>query len=219
MSDIFREVDDEVRQQKLEAFWKKYGNLLIAFAVLLVIGVGAWRFYQHRQQQAAEQNAQRYEDAIDLAKAGKFVEAETVFAELVKDGTKTYKVFARFRNAAEIAKRDEPSAVKLYESLAIDTSVAPLMQGLAKLHAARLLADKISVDDLTARIGQVAVQGNPWRNSARELLGLAKFKAGDLSAASAHFEQIALDPETPAAMRERATLLLAQVRGGLVPVR
>ena len=219
MSDIFREVDDEVRQQRLEALWKKYGNFIIAFAAMLVIAVGAWRFYQHKQQQAAEQSGQRYEDAVDLAKAGKSSEAGTIFAELAKDGTKTYAVLAQFRSAAEIAKHDEKSAVKLYESLASDVSVAPIMQSLAKIRSAILLSDTLSADDLNVRIGQIAVSNNPWRNSARELLGLAKFKAGDLSAASVYFEQVALDPETPAAMRERATLLLSQVRGGLVPVR
>ncbi len=219
MSDIFREVDDEVRQQKLEALWKKYGNLLIACAVLLVVAVGAWRFYQHKQQLAAEQGAEKYEAAIDLAKAGKSIEAEAALMSLTKDGTKMYIVLAQIRNAAEVAKRDTGAAVKLYDALSSDTAVEPVLQSLAKFRAASLLSDSISVDDLSARIGSIAVPGNPWRNSARELLGLAKFKAGDSSAASSYFEQIALDLDTPAAMRERAQLLLTQVRGGQVQIK
>ena len=219
MSDIFREVDDEVRQQKLEALWKKYGNVLIACAVLLVAAVGAWRFYQHKQQLAAEQSAEKYEAAIDLAKTGKSLEAEDAFNILKKDGTKTYTVLAQFRNAAEVSKRDIAAAVKLYDSLASDSAVEPMLQSLARFRAASLLSDSISLDDLNARIGIIAVSGNPWRNSARELLGLAKFKVGDLSAASSYFEQIALDPDTPASMRERAQLLLAQIRGGQVQIK
>ncbi len=219
MPDIFREVDDEVRQQKLEAMWKKYGNLLIVGAAVFVIAVGAWRFYQHKEQQAAEASAEKFEDAISLAKAGKSAEAEAAFASLAKEGTKAYTVLAKFRNAAEVAKQDSMGAVKLYDSLTVDASVEPIMQNLAKLRSALLLADTIPIDELSMRIGLLSAPGNPWRNSARELLGLAKFKAGDLSAASSYFEQIALDSETPSTMRERAQLLLAQIRGGQVQIK
>jgi hypothetical protein len=219
MSDIFREVDDEVRQQKLEAFWKKYGNLLIACIVLLVVAVGAWRFYQHKQEQFAEKTSEKYEAALEFIKAGKSQEAEAAFSSVMSDGTPNYKTLAQLRNAAEISKRDSIAAIKIYDALAADNTVSAILQNLAKLRAASLQADTLSDADLTARIGAIAVDGNPWRNSARELLGLAKFKSGDLSAASSYFEQVALDTETTTTMRERAQLLLAQVRGGQVIVK
>jgi hypothetical protein len=219
MSDIFREVDDEVRQQKLEVLWKKYGNLLIACIVLLVMAVGAWRFYQHKQEQFAEKTSEKYESALEFIKAGKSQEAEAAFSSVMSEGTPNYKTLAQLRNTAEISKRDAASAVKLYDALASDPTIGAILQDLAKLRAASLLSDSISESDLTARIGAIAVDGNPWRNSARELLGLAKFKSGDLSAASSYFEQIALDTETPSTMRERAQLLLAQVRGGQVIIK
>ncbi len=216
MSDIFREVDDEVRQQKLEALWKKYGTLLVTCIVLIVIAVGAWRFYQYKQEQIAEQASEKYEAALELIKANKSQEAELAFAKVISEGTPAYKVLAQLRNASELSKRDAAGAIKLYDGLAADNSIHKMLQDLAKVRAASLLADSISLDELTVRIGAIAVDGNAWRNSARELLGLAKFKSGDLSAASSYFEQIALDPETPTTMRERAQILLAQVRGGQV---
>ena len=45
MADIFSEVDDAVKQEKLEAFWQKYGNTIItAIAIFFIIpaGTSAW---------------------------------------------------------------------------------------------------------------------------------------------------------------------------------
>ena len=46
MSDIFQEVDEEVRRERLMQLWKRYGNFVIAAAVIVVLGVGGWRGYQ-----------------------------------------------------------------------------------------------------------------------------------------------------------------------------
>ena len=45
MADIFQEVDEEVRREQLKKLWERYGNLIIAACVLVVVGVGAWRGY------------------------------------------------------------------------------------------------------------------------------------------------------------------------------
>ena len=46
MSDIFSEVDEEVRREQLRKLWERYGFLLIAACVLLVAGVAGWRGYE-----------------------------------------------------------------------------------------------------------------------------------------------------------------------------
>jgi hypothetical protein len=53
------------------------------------------------------------------------------------------------------------------------------------LRAAYLLVDHGSYSDVSAEVEVLAVPGNPARHSAREALGLAAFKAGDLAKAAA----------------------------------
>ena len=49
MSDIFQEVDEEVRRDKALEFWKKHQNLIIAGAALIVLATGGYRFYENRK--------------------------------------------------------------------------------------------------------------------------------------------------------------------------
>ncbi len=68
-----------------------------------------------RSQEAAEAGAS-FEAAIALADQGKHKEAEEAFAKISVDGTSSYRMLARFREAAELTQRDPKAAVGLYTS-------------------------------------------------------------------------------------------------------
>ncbi len=44
MSDIFGEVDEEVRRERLQQLWDKYSVYIIIVAVLIVAGIGGLFF-------------------------------------------------------------------------------------------------------------------------------------------------------------------------------
>lgn len=229
MTDIFREVDDEVRAQRLAAFWKRYGTLVVSLAVLIVIGVAGWRFYLYRQGVEAAAQSERFQAALQLARdartangqvvQSKAKEAEAAFAAIEKDASGGYVLLSRFRVAAEQAIEDKAAGARAFDAIAEDTSVDPLLRDLARVRAALCLVDTASLDDLKTRIGALAEAGKPWRANAREILGLAAFRAGDLKLASDYFGKIALDSESPEPLRQRAQIMMGLVRGGTVPVR
>ena len=45
MADIFHEVDEEVRRERLKRFWDRYSLLIIGGCILIVAGIAAWRGY------------------------------------------------------------------------------------------------------------------------------------------------------------------------------
>ena len=218
MTDIFREVDEEVRAEKAADIWRRYGSLIVVLVVLLLGGVAGWRYYQHRAETASAESAAKFEAALDLSRAGKNSDARQALLQLAGDGTSGYAGLARFRAASELGVTDRQGAANAFDALAGDAQFDATLQDLAKLRAAGLLIDTVSGDELQKRIGALAQPGRPWRNAARELLGLARHRDGDVKAASGFFEQIALDAEATEQMRQRAQIMLGLVRGGVVPV-
>ena len=88
MSDIFREVDEEVRREQLQKLWDRYQNLVIAALVLIILGVAGWRGYDYWQTKKAMQAGGAFEEAAVLSEGGKHAEAETAFAKVAADGTR-----------------------------------------------------------------------------------------------------------------------------------
>ncbi len=207
MADIFHEVDEEVRRERLNKLWQRYGHYIIAACVLVIVAVGAWRGYEWWETKQAVKAGAAFEQAVILAEAGKHQEAELAFAKLATDGTAGYRLLARLREAAELGRTDRKAAIKAYDEIAADRSVGGVIQDLATLRAGFLLVDSSSYGDMRARLEPLTGPDRAFRHSARELLALSAWKAGDMAAARKWTDMIITDPQTPSSARSRAELL------------
>lgn len=214
MADIFREVDEEVRRDKAVEFWSRYQTQFILLAALIVAAAGGWRYYQNQQRVAAESAGARYEAALQLAREGKSAEADGAFQEIIRQGPAGYGLLARFRGAAEIALTDKPKAVAIYDSLAGDGNLDTLSRDVARLRAAMLRLDEADMAEIRQRLEPLAMTGQTFRHSARELLAYAALKAGDMEAAGKYFDAIVIDSQSPQGIRQRAEALLGLVSAG-----
>ena len=207
MSDIFQEVDEEVRREQLKRLWERYGTLLIASCILVVAGVGAWRGYEWWETKQAAQSGAAFEQAVSLAQAGKHQDAEAAFAKLATDGTAGYRVLARFREAAELAPTDSKAAVNAYDQIAADKNAGQAIQDLAAVRAGFLLVDSAPYSEIRTRLEPLTAADRTFRHSAREILALSAWKSGDLTAARQWIDLIITDPQTPSGTRSRAEVL------------
>ena len=209
MSDIFREIDEELRRDNFAKLWKQYGKYIIAVALVAVVATGAgvaWRQYQ-ASQRAAE--GERASVAIDLMRQGKIKEAGETFASLARNSAPR-AVLARLEEASLAAKAGDAARAEAgYEAIAADASVDNGLRDLATLLAAQ---DGLAASDpkrLIERLGPIASGTGPWRPSALELTALAQLKSGDKAAARATYQRLADDLAAPQGMRARATEMVA----------
>ena len=209
MSELFDEVDEEVRRDQLKKLWDQYSIYIIAVALLVIAGVGGWRGYQYLEAKKAAEAGAAFAKAVELSEQNKHAEAEAAFAELVAKGPSGYRMLARLRAAGEVANRDPIAAAKMFDDIAADRSVGAELQDLAKVRAAGLLLDTASYPTLLQRLEPVAAPGATYRHSARELLALSAWRANDMNAARQWLDLIANDAETPPGMRSRAEALQA----------
>ena len=207
MADIFQEVDEEVRRERLNKLWQRYGHYIIAACLLVVVAVGAWRGYEWWETKKAAGAGAAFEQAVILAEDGKHQEAEAAFAKLATDGTAGYRLLARLREAAELGRTDRKAAIKAYDEIAVDRSVGQVIQDLAALRVSFLLVDGSSYGDMRARLEPLTGPDRAFRHSARELLALSAWKQGDMGAARQWTDMIITDPQTPSGARSRAEVL------------
>ena len=207
MTDIFQEVDEEVRREQVKKLWERYGGYLIAACILVVIGVGAWRGYEWWQAKKAAQSGAAFEQAVTLAESGKHQEAAAAFAKLSADGAGGYRVLARLREAGELATSDRKAAVAAYDAIAADSRAGQVVQDVAAVRAGFLLVDTAPYSEILQRLESAAAPDRPFRHSAREILALSAWKAGDMPATRRWTEIIMGDPQTPPGPRSRAEML------------
>ncbi|WP_417580886.1 tetratricopeptide repeat protein [Pelagibacterium sp.] len=213
MSDdsFLREVEEELRSDKLKAFWRRFAPFIIGGAVLIVLLVAAnevWKWY--RTSTAANASDQYYA-ALDLVESGDVSSAEVAFAELEASGPEGYAILARFQEAALLADQGEiDAALGEYDALAASLDQRRLRE-LAYILGGYLAVDHLDVGAVEQRVGGLTGDDNAMRNSAREALGLAHYRAGNIDEARANFEAMAADPNGGQDIQLRAFIYLEQL--------
>ena len=208
MSDIFREIDEELRRDNLLKLWARYGRYIITAAVVALVvagGIVAWR-----EHQLAERRAQstRYAGALTLARDGKEADAAKVFAAIAEEGG-GYAVLASFEEAALLAKSgDRSAAIADYDRIAA-TDLDPGLRGLALLLSVMQSLPEAGARQTIERLAPLTESGNPWRPTALELTALARLKSGDKSGALDLYKGLADDLAAPPSLRARAAEMAA----------
>ena len=214
VADIFNEIDEDVRRERYEQLWKRYGNYVIGAALLLVLGTAGavgWREYSDRQNKA---QALRFLNAMEQAQKGDEAGARAGFAALADDAGAGYATLARLQEAGLLAKSgDAAGAAKIYEQIAEDSRVDRVFREFATILLAQ---DSIATGDpakLTSMLTPLMGDKGPWRHSATELSALLAQRTGDKAKAKELYTKLADDLSAPQGMRARATEMLAIIGG------
>lgn len=209
MSELFSEIDEDLRREKLKKFWEQYSIVIVAAAILIIAAVGGWRGYQYWQTKQAAEAGSAFEAAVTLSEQGKHAEAEAAFAKIAAGSSKGYAGLARLRAAAEVAFRDPQEAAKLYDAIASNSAVSTSEQDLARIRAGSLLMETAPYDAMRQRLEPATGPDRTYRHSARELLALSAWRNNDAVAARQWLDMMGNDAQTPAGMRSRAEALQA----------
>jgi hypothetical protein len=210
VSDIFQEVDEELRHDKWLQLWKQYQNHIIGLAALIVVATAAVTYWKYYDQQQREAEGLRYSLALDDARAGKPAEAADALNALAGGAHAGRAVVARVEAAALRARAgDQAAAIAAYDAIAKDGSVDQVYRDLATvlwgLHALDTIDPQVVVD----RLAPLTAPGNPWHVTAIEVTAIVHLKAGDRAAAKADYQKIADDLTAPRGARVRATQMVA----------
>lgn len=214
MVDLFNEVSEDLRRERLNRAWRSYGAYVIAVAVLVVVGTAGWRGYDYWQQQQSVAAASKYLDAIKLGDEGSNADAASALLAFSSEAPAGYAVLARFRAASERAAAGETDgALGAWQQLIDDGSLSTDLRDLARLRAAMIAVDVEDYDAVSARLAPLLAEGNAWRAAARELAGLAAVRAARWEEARTHLSDLLDDEATPADVRSRAQILMDLVIG------
>ncbi|ALJ35377.1 hypothetical protein D9623_10410 [Azospirillum brasilense] len=204
MSDIFREVDEDLRRDRMERVFKRYGGIMLAAALAVVAATGgtvAWRNWQQSQKQ---NETTALAAALSQATQGpdKGVEALAAFAGKADPGM---AALAQLNAAALLAREGKTAeAVTVYDTLSNNAGAAAVYRELAALLSVMHQLDSGDPAQLQARLQPLTADANPWRFSAREMSAVLAARAGDKDRARTLFQQLADDSQAPAGVRSRA---------------
>ena len=204
MSDVFREVDEDLRKARLARIWKRFGPYVITVAVLVVAGVAGYKGWESWKLSQAGDASEIYFAAVEKIEDEEFEEAHELLASL-ENGPAGYPIVALMRSATEYGLKDEmEKAVEIYDKLIEDNSIPQLYRELAAIRAAYLLLDGDDMEEVRTRVNPMTDDENPWRHLVWEILAMAEWKAGEGETAVSWMDRITEDETSPRGINSRA---------------
>lgn len=217
MVDIFDEVDEELRAERMREFMKKYGGMIFAACLLVIAAAGGWKAWTWYQERQDLDSATRYLAASARTESAGVAgpnraEAIAAFQGVAANSPEGYRVLARLREASARADSgDLQGASALWDQIAADSFADPLLRDLASLTWAFYHADKDDPAVVAGRLKPLAEPGNPWRSLAQEQLALLEMRQGHTDAARTQLKKLLEDTTAPTGVRSRAGALLDRI--------
>jgi len=214
MADFFDEVRDDLKRERLENLFRKYGPYFAALLLFIVLGTAVISWYNNYAYNSAAETGVEFEQALQAQQENKG-DATILLDEVISDGTDGYKELAALKKAAMLEeKKDFVSAIDVYDKIAADSGANLVFRDLATLRSAVILVEygknpelENKYSSLDVRISSISATDRPWRYSATELSAILALKEGNIEKALEIFNGLAEDDLTPPMMKERVSNL------------
>lgn len=207
-----REVDENLRRDRIRDFFKEKGGWLVAALVLFLAVSGGLIWYQQHREQRAEAEVEQLATIYKDIGVGNTAKLPAELDELSKSGSKGVRATAMFTRAAlAVQQNDQKTAIATYKKLADDNSLPHSYRDAALIRQTALEFDQLQPDQIITRLAPLTKSGNPWFGSAGEMTALALIKQGKDKEAGQLFATLAKDKNVPEAIRNRSI----QISGSL----
>lgn len=213
ITDTFvREVDENLRRDRLRDFFKQNTGWLIGGLVLFLAASGGIIWYQQHREQVAEQHVEQLAQLYKDIGVGNTSKVAPQLDDLSHSESKAVRATALFTRAAfAVEQNDQKLAVATYQTIADDSSLPDAYRNAALIRQTALEFDRLQPQQIIARLQPLTKPGNPWFGSAGEMTALALIKQGKNEEAGQLFAAIAKDKDVPQSIRERSI----QISGSL----
>ncbi|TCM17313.1 hypothetical protein EDF56_106430 [Novosphingobium sp. PhB165] len=209
--DVFlREVDDALRHDQVEGFFKRFGVPLLAAILVGLAAFGGYLFWQHQREKAREANSEAFIQAIDSLKTQNLDGAKDKLKPIADSGSDGSATSAKILLAGiALEQNRKADALKLFDTVANDAKAPQPLRDLAVIRGVGANFDAMKPEDVVAKLKPYAAPGNPWFGAAGELVGMAYIKMNKTDQAGPLFAAIAKDDQVEDGLRSRARQLAA----------
>ena len=206
MADIFDEIDEDLKRDQMQLLWARYGKIVMAAVVAIVLLVALRQGYIAWQTSQAKASASVFQQALENDDVLAALEAQR--GQL----TGGYAMLAQFQIAAEQAASDDfVAAEATYLALASDASLDPLYQQAAKLLSVMVAPQDADVSVLAARLSDLETATGPWQAMALETGAGLELRKDNKDAAMVKYKKLVEMADVPAGMRQRAERMIVML--------
>ena len=206
MSDFIRELEDELKQERLLGFFKAYGKFIAGVIVFVIVVASILTFKESSKIKAEIAASEEFRTNVEL-EASDANAASAIYEKISQDAPSGFAGLAVLKRAGMLANEGKiKEAVEVYDEFANSSKSEIAFREFARFIATYLMVenDLGEVEELNSRFDKLTKDNHPWRYSALELKAIYALKQGDKEQALEIFKNLSKNKLIPLDLRTRA---------------
>lgn len=201
---LFQEINEELKQEKMRNFWKKYGILATVVVIAALTFAVSFESIKAWQNKKAQTWSDAYAYAYNLQIQGKYDESIAVFKDIEQQNGGIYRDIAQMQIAnilLEQAKNDE--ALTVLTALVNNPDANASIQNMAVFKLASYKLDNAPREEVKALLNRLIIDNGSWVNVAKEMKAMLEIREGNLSQALEIYNDILNNNELSDTLKSR----------------
>ena len=202
MSDILRQVDEDLRKDRLLKVWRSYRIYIVGSILIILISLSGYQYYLSSTQSKNEAIVEQYINSINSTDVNTSIEQ---LLELNESDNSFIKGLAKLKRAElYFATEDKGQAIKLLESISIDESLDQIIRDMALYKYLMIQLDTLDKDLYFEIIDSQDLNSSKFKYLFKELKALKYLIEGDRINSLEIFESIISDENSPINLKTRS---------------
>ena len=206
MSDILRQVDEELRQDRLLNLWRRYRIYLICGLILLIGSVIGFQINKSVNQSFYEDEVEKYIGTSDLVDFNETIEKLSKIEnsnELLISGIAQIKIAILLMENGKIQESKE----KLLEIIN-DGKANAILTDLAIYFYLMSSLNDIPMDEINAYLSKNKLENSSFKYLFKETIAIKNLLSGNIKLSKEKFNELVNDENTPRDIVIRAAKFL-----------
>lgn len=214
MDDIFNEIQEDLRQEKILKFWRTYKDRIIGVVTALVVGGLLTTYWFYRKEQNLLSESQKFFHAITLAEKKDYAEALKILADLRENSSSSYRTLAATAqgNILKATEASKDEITRFYKELSSDERIPGAFRHIGTFVYALSKLDASEQDKILEMLSKENIVTNPVQPLIAELIAFLTYKKGDITQAQNLYKDLANLSKAAPGIKDRANIMLALLK-------
>ena len=209
MANIFNEVDEDIRKERYQNLWSKYGKYIIGVLFLIVIIFSLTQYLQSKNISDNKKILDTYFTAIESIEKNQLDLVDQNLKIVYNEKNKTLAAISSIKlSQVYLEDNRKNKALSLLEDIYRNNSLESIYRELALYKYIMIDFENIKVSNIENMIGLIENNNNLFNLYFQEMIGIKHLTSGDAKKANSIFTNLALDENTPFDLKMRLDKLI-----------
>ena len=209
MANIFNEVDEDIRKERYQSLWNKYGKYVISLIVLIIVIFSLSQYSKQKNITDNKKLLDIYYSAAEKIEINQYELANKSLEKVYNEKNKTLSALSGFKLTETLIQDNQKDKALLFlEEMYNNKSLEQIYRELALYKYIIINFENIQIKEIQDIASSITANKIILGPYFQEIFGIKLLTLGNIEKANSIFTELSIDENTPFDLKARLEKLI-----------